>query len=232
MVTERKEPIVSSVLDSQEEPASKRVRTPVNPYPQVITKKTSSPWVWVALLFALIAAGAAGFSYWQLIQIQAILQTQQGRVAGLENRLSLSDDESAQSLVAVSAQLKQANEEIRKLWGVSYSTNRKAISENKAAITSQEKNHQKLSEALRAQQSLLESSSQALSEQGLLIRTLRERVDEQGNNLQLVAASTTDFEQRTKDNEEAIEAFDVFRRSVSRDLLQIKQQVAKPSTAR
>ena len=231
MVTERKEPTVSSVLSSKDDVASKPSRRPISPQPQITEKKISSTSTWIALLLAVIAVGIAGMSYVKLIQAQAILQeqraqlkNQQGRIVELENQLALSGDESAQSLVAISAKLKEANSEIRKLWGVSYDSNRKAIAANKADITSQAKNYQALDKTLKAQQATLNNNDRRLSEQELLMRTLRERLDEQ---LKEVANNT----KRTESNEEAIKAFDIFRGSVSRDLLQIKQQL-KPPVAR
>ena len=235
MVTERKEPTVSSVLSSKDDVASKPSRRPISPQPQVIEKKISSINTWIALLLAAIAVGIAGMGYIQLMQAQVTLQeqrtqlkNQQGRIVELENQLALSDDESAQSLVAISARLKEANSEIRKLWGVSYDTNRKAIKANKTDIASHTKNYQTLNKTLQTQQMTLNNNDQRLSEQELLIRTLRERLDEQIKSLKL---DVTDNAKRTGSNEEAIKAFDIFRRSVSRDLLQIKQQL-KPSVAR
>ena len=235
MVTERKEPTVSSVLSARENGVSKPARKPISPQPQVIEQKVSSSGLWAALLVALIALAAALFSYWQLMQTQDLLKdqqtslkSQQQRIVELENQLALSDDESAQSLVAVSAKLKEANSEIRKLWGVSYDTNRKAIKANKTAIDSQSKRQQTLDKALQAQQTKVNSGNQRLSEQELLMRTLRERVDEQSNNVKSAAAAASDNQKRIAGNEEAIKAFDVFRRTVSRDLLQIKQQIQSP----
>ena len=235
MVTERKEPTVSSVLSARENGVSKPARKPISPQPQVIEQKVSSSGLWAALLVALIALAAALFSYWQLMQTQDLLKnqqtslkSQQQRIVELENQLALSDDESAQSLVAVSAKLKEANSEIRKLWGVSYDTNRKAIKANKTAIDSQSKRQQTLDKALQAQQTTVNSGNQRLSEQELLMRTLRERVDEQSNNVKSAAAAASDNQKRIAGNEEAIKAFDVFRRTVSRDLLQIKQQIQSP----
>ena len=235
MVTERKEPTVSSVISSKDGVASKPSRRPISPQPQIIEKKISSASTWIALVIAVIAFGIAGTSYIQLMQAQGALQeqraqlkNQQGRIIELENQLALSDDESAQSLVAISAKLKEANSEIRKLWGVSYDTNRKAIKANKTDIDSQAKNYQTLDKTLQAQQMTSSNHDQRLSEQGLLISTLRERLDEQVKSLRL---DVTDNIRRTESNEEAVKAFDIFRRSVSRDLLQIKQQL-KPSAAR
>jgi uncharacterized protein HemX len=240
MVIQRKEPTVSSVLTSKEEQTTKHSHAPINRHPRVVAKKSSSSWVWLAILLALIAASIAGFSYWQLMQAQIMLQdqqmrlqNQQGRIAELENRLALSDDESTQSLVAVSTKLKEVSSEIKKLWGVSYDTNRKAITENKAAITSQEQNYQALKKTLETQQTALNNNDQRLLEQGLLMNTLRERVDEQGESLKSESSAVVEIKKRVKNNEEAVVAFDIFRQSVSRDLLQIKQQLnSKPPVAR
>ena len=164
MGTERKEPTVSSVLGPKNDAVSQPPRRPINPQPQVMEKKAASPILWASLLLALIALGAAVSSFWQLMQAQVVLQEQQAslqnqqqRIAELEKQLALSDDESAQSLVSVSAKLKEANSEIRKLWGVAYDTNRKAIKANKTAIASQSKKQQTLDKALQSQQAIVNS---------------------------------------------------------------------------
>ena len=76
MVTERKEPTVSSVLSSKDDVASKPSRRPISPQPQVIEKKISSISTWIALLLAAIAVGIAGMGYIQLMQAQVTLQEQ------------------------------------------------------------------------------------------------------------------------------------------------------------
>jgi len=262
MVNQRKEPTVSSVLTSNEDLADGRSRRSKTggdrTQPQVVVQKTSSFWVFLALLIALAAAGAAGYSYWLLMQAQVSLGAQQARIAQLEQRLSLSDDESSQSLTAVSAKVKESESEIRKLWGVAHDTNRKAIATNKKATDTnkkalasvQTKRIAPLSKQVKTQQASLtaltgnvKAVKGSVAEQELLIQSLRERVAEQNQSVKRVVAdgqrinkkidALGGVDKRIKTNEEAIAAFDAFRRTVSRDLLQLKQRAnsAPPAAA-
>src|SRR5690606_10123498 len=88
---------------------------------------------------ALLGVGLGGFFGWKLTQAQVQLQQADNRIAELEGKLSMTSDQSSQSLTQVDAKLKWVDSEIRKLWGVSNDTNRKAIAANKNNIGDLEK---------------------------------------------------------------------------------------------
>ena len=100
---------------------------------RVVVKSKASPFLFLLLL---VVAGFSGFTYWQLLESNKLLVVAGERITELEGQLALTDDESTASLTAVQAKLKWADSEIRKLWGVSYDTNKKAIAKNKSNIDS------------------------------------------------------------------------------------------------
>ncbi len=150
-MTERQEPTVSALTDED------TLIAPRADQPSYQVESRSSFGTVMLTLLSLAACGVAGFSYWQLLQAQTSLTDQQSRIVELEKRLSVAGDESAQSLTEVSSQLqslagdmKTANEEIRKLWGVSHDTNRKAIAKNSSAIEELGKADEKAAKELAA----------------------------------------------------------------------------------
>src|SRR5690606_1560833 len=97
-------------------------------------KARSSATAVFAFLLALVGIGTASYSVWQLQLAQQSLSSAGDRIAELEARLNLTSTESDQSVTKILEKLDWADSEIRKLWGVSYDTNRKAIAANKSDI--------------------------------------------------------------------------------------------------
>src|SRR5690606_19966034 len=143
---ERREPTLSSSstpVPERDEPSTRKpaadthatrdsrpMRTAAPP-----PSSSSSALAVFALLLALVGVGIGGYFGWQLTETRTQLLASDARIAELENRLSMSSDESSQSLTQVDAKLKWADSEIRKLWGVSNDVNRKAIAANGEKIT-------------------------------------------------------------------------------------------------
>lgn len=279
-MSERKEPTVSSVLNSLEEQAdNRRSRSPQQaqkrssprtPPPRssgstrtVVEKKSSSGFVWFTFLVTLVAVGSAGYAILQLEEASKAIASQNQRIAQLEDKLTVSDDSATQSLVSLRAQLNEVNSknqvntsEIAKLW-TTRNVNRDGIAENKKAVVSMDQAYKKdqktlkslngtVSKVEKAVESInakvnelsplaseLASTSQTVSEHDLLLQSVRERVATQNDTLKTVnnkvATNTTaakkvdSLQKRVKNTEEAITSLDAFRRTVNRDLLQLKQ---------
>jgi len=103
--------------------------------------KPANNWVSTVAL-AAVTVVAAGF-IWQNIQLSAALEQAQAerdlagqRITVLESMFDSSNDNMAENSEMVSAKLKWADSEIRKLWGVAYDRNRKNISTNSDSIKS------------------------------------------------------------------------------------------------
>lgn len=281
-MSERKEPTVSSVLNSPEEladnrrsrnPQAQKRPSPKTPPPRsnssprtVVEKKTSSGFVWFTFLITLVAVGGAGYAIWQLEEANKVITSQNERIAQLEDKLTVSGDSATQSLASLGAQIKDVSSknkantsEIAKLWATR-NVNRDGIAENKKAVASINQAHKKDQKNLAALKgsvskveksvesinakvtelsplaSELASTSQTVSEHDLLLQSVRERVATQKDTLKAVndkvasnaaaAKKVGSLQKRVKETEEAITSLDAFRRTVNRDLLQLKQ--AKP----
>ncbi len=244
-MNERREPTISPLsgepdttpAKAREIPASSRAKAssdrtavPVSSRP-VIVRSPLGPF---ALILALVSLGGNGFLYWQSLQPDTNTQTElsqaKARITELEQRLALSDDESTQSLTVVQAKVKENASEIRKLWGVSHDTNRKAIAAlddkyaklNKAISSKDTKSQQALKDLAvelqvlddltQGQQSVITRADKWMATQNQTLEAVSSRL----NRLE------SDLSKRLRENEDAIKAIDAFRVQVNRELIRLK----------
>lgn len=248
-MNDRREPTISPLpLDKEEAPraraqaagqaASSRPSPPRSGPPPVSSRPVvvRSPLGPLALIVALAAAGFAGYVFWQLQQAQQNLSTAttalsaaDERIAALEKRLMLSDDESTQSLTALQANVKENASEIRKLWGVAYDRNRTAIAKLEESVTKIEKSVagidgkikaalndvvgevKVLAELMDAQQAVIARADQGIKEQAAAISATLQKLDD-----------LDALRKKVQSNEEAIKAIDAFRLQVNRELIKLR----------
>lgn len=253
---ERKEPTLSGITPDKDEiearqPRNQRrpERSPTTPPPGGTPPRggqapASGPGglTIIALILALAGLGGSGFLAWKFTQAQQTLGQAEARIADLEQRLDVTYDESSQSVEAIQAKLKWADSEIRKLWGVSYDTNRKNIASNSEQIEKLSSELASVKKETSGAQSAAANLKKSLSEVQSSVTGLKNSVatlDEQRNRLQNLEekldqlddriAQLRNLSDRVKTNEEAITAIDSYRRSINRDLLAIKQQLGQTS---
>jgi uncharacterized protein HemX len=250
---ERKEPTLGGVTPDETNDANSRRPRAAKPTsnrakPQPV-QAAPSRMGGLALLIAVAALGGSGYLAWQLQMAQESLVTADQRIVVLEQKLELSDDESTQSLTALQAKLKEANSEIRKLWGVAYDTNRKQIASNKSKISGLDKGAKSLKsdiaktkskvDGAEKQANTLAASLKTLSQQvstdkarydsalggvGDQRKQIQNAVDDVNRLKQQLAKLNLDLTGRVKNTEEAIDAIDKHRLTINRELLQLKQQ--------
>ena len=252
MTMERREPTFSpnNLADNPEparRPAPPQDEAPARPAARSYapaaqaTAPASSSLPAVALVIALLGVGAAAFLGWQLFQAQAQLQQADARIAGLEQRLNLTSEESTSSLVSLQDTLKRQDGELRKLAG-GVETNRKAIaaggeklaalgrdlavvkkdgSDNKTALATIKPELAATKTAATEAVGKVDTLASSLSQQAQNTQALKEQI----SRIQLELATIDSVAARLRNNEEAIAAIDEFRRSTNRELMQIKQQL-------
>lgn len=253
MVQDRREPTIS-IKPERDEIASHQNRLNQRPQPTAgaassaaraapAPKARSSATAVFAFLFALVGIGVGAFSVWQLQQTQQSLAAAGGRIAELEARLNLTNTESDQSVTKIHEKLEWADSEIRKLWGVSYDTNRKAIAANQGRIDSVDKlaktaatDAKKANELASSQQNTLATLRTQSGETQLILTRANEQIDslqqqlrqvtDRANKLESQVAKLDSLTGRVATNEEAIKAIDAFRRSANSDIQQLKDRVA------
>ena len=190
----------------------------------------------VALILALAGVGGAAFLYnqWQSTRVQ--LLDAENRIAELEKRFEMSDEESSASVEVLNAKAKENAAEIRKLWGVSYDTNRKGIAANKSAAASAAKD----TAAVKKQVATLAGKVNGLSDSVKKINAVesalaelrksntanqREVTDKLAKLERQLASVRSDLTARVGANEEAVESIDAYRRSVNKDLVQLRDAI-------
>ena len=91
----------------------------------------------IALLLALVAAGAAGYLFMQLqaadqkfANAERLLQQQASDIGELQDKLSMSGENANLSVDALKVVLREQDQEIRKLWDIASKRNRSDIDAN------------------------------------------------------------------------------------------------------
>lgn len=250
MVQKRREPTISSSDFSAplDDDSPQRVgggqtpRRQGKPAPPPPPAKGGSGMAVFAFLIAAVGLGVGGFAVWKNQEITKQLTSATTRIAALEKRLTLSDDESTQSVTALQANLVQAvkdvstNEsEIRKLWDTR-NVNRKAIVANgtkaeKAAAQLQQEiktldqtvvSVKKEQGGLTGQLKEMAESSDSIDRQIAKLRTQVAELDGAASKLSIV----DQLGSRVRNNEEAIEAIDAYRLNINRQLVELQQKLA------
>ncbi len=241
-MNDRREPTISGLkVDPEEARPSARAQSaqttpkngrtgrhkaqPVSSRPVVVKSKLAP----LAFLLVLAVAAMAGYLYTELTRAQEQLLTANSRIAALEEKLVMADDESTASAAVMQASLKEAHSEIRKLWGVAYDRNRKAIADNKsllAAAAAQTKKAEGRIDALSSEISVLSDLADAqqnaltsIENASKVVLNQARKADE--NNAKLENQLKA-LEQRLRESEQDIEAINGFRRSVNQQLQQLR----------
>lgn len=253
-MTERKEPTISAIRPDPDEIARRqrpssganravksdtRAAVPAQPASSKPSGAGVSIVGVIALLVAFVALGGVAYMYQQNQLLVAQLSSADSRIVDLEKQLEMTGDESTASMAAVQAKLKWADSEIRKLWGVSYDTNRKAIAANTGKISALTKSagsvDSKIATALKGPKADIKLINDLIEGQQSAISSVETRAS-QGvaqvqaltDTLRKMEKSEAALQSRIKTNEEAIEAIDAFRRTVNQQLLQLRAGSTAP----
>lgn len=224
-------------------PASSKAQPKSRPAPVYQPKSSGGGFVaGLALVIAIAAMAGGGYLAWQLEQKEATLLAADARIQELEKRLDFTDEESTQSVGAIRAKLKWADAEIRKLWGVSYDTNRKSIKANTTKLKSIERKATAASKAGQSAKKLADGHEQQLQSLKKLTsadtariaeavknlesqrKRLQEAVDKANKANDELTRLRNDLGSRVKNNEEAIEAIDASRVRFTREINELKQR--------
>lgn len=222
----------------------KRSRRPAEPS----STKSGGGGLWKLLVLILIV-GFAGLGYFFVQQTEQLAQLQ-SRFDTLEAKIDSTDESLNQSGTALSVKLKDHDEaldkhwaEIKKLWGISYDRNRKAIESQEKLLAAQEKTMKGLQASMAARKKEIASVSKELEGVSKSLNTMvntsmtaklelndvvsqSQAVTDQVASLKKsIDALKQNLNSRVANNEEAIGAIDAYRLQVNRDIQQMKQQL-------
>ena len=183
----------------------------------------------VALILALAGVGGAAFLYTQWQETRVQLVDAESRIVELEKRFEMSDEESSASVEVLNAKAKENASEIRKLWGVAYDTNRKAIAANQSTAAAAKKEVAALASKVNGLSASVKKISAVESQLAELRKSntanTRETKDALSKLERQLASVRSDLTMRVGANEEAVESIDAYRRSVNKDLVQLRDAI-------
>lgn len=228
---ERNDAPISRANTAYDEPRASRSS-------ETYVRSSSSPVPVIALVVALVGVAGAGFLGFQLMEAQATIMKDSARIAQLESQLNVTSTESTQSVAALGINLQKIDSEVKKLWDAS----KKSNTDHNEKANSLSKNI----EAAKAEINNLKGDTNSLKQDSLShkanleeiaprIDALDKNIAEQRKKISDVAASVSAMLNQVKSaeglasritkTEEAIDAIDDNRRTINKDLLQIKQQL-------
>lgn len=214
--------------------------------------KNTSQWPLLLCLIALVGIG--GFSWYQ----SRVLEDLNSRFSQLSARIESTDESLNESGTTLSLKIKEQGEkldehwgEIRKLWGVSYDTNRKAIAGNTKSLEQQKAGIASIQASLKKTESSLASLQQSFeavkkqsesTDQSLTtmrsstlgisaqMEELRDQVAAMSGTISrtdsAVKQLNADLSRRVADNEKSLRALDTYRAQVNQQLSQLRQQIS------
>ncbi len=244
---ERKEPTLSGLSGEREEPLSRRnapydeSRPTRSPSVQHASP-SASPLPAIALTIALLAVAAAALLGWQLMEAQAMLAKDSARIAQLESQLNVTSSESTQSVTALGINLQKLDNkvdaEVKKLSDATKKTGAeftertnglaKAIETTKVEIGSLKGDVTTMKQDLLANRASLDEIPPRIDAIDKNIAEQRKKIQDTSASLSAMLSQVKSAEglaSRITKTEEAIDAIDDNRRTINRDLLQIKQQL-------
>lgn len=206
---------------------------------QVMIQKQPSALLWLALLIAILASVASGYLFLQFNVAHKIIAEQQGRLVELENKLSLSDDESTQSLTVLTANVKGLNKnvtlamsEVDKLWATRNANLEKLAATksevNKSIGTTGEQSQKAIDSLNKQVKQSLALIKQSSSEQELLGKSLRERVSEQNQTLasiQSVLKNSSNSAEKLKSVTESLDQLEQKLTTLSRRTIEYDEAI-------
>ena len=192
----------------------------------------------VALVIGLAGVAGAGFLAMKFMEAQEIIAKDAARITELENQLNVTSSESTQSVTALGINLQKIDGEVKKLWDVSkkttsdYTDKISAVSKSVDGARSEINNLK--SDAGSIKQDVL-SHKASIDELAPRLENTEKAIAENRKKITDTAASVSAMLNQVKSAEglasritkaeEAIDAIDDNRRTINRDLLDIKQQL-------
>ena len=192
----------------------------------------------VALVVGLVGVAGAGFLGMKFMEAQEIIAKDAARITQLENQLNVTSSESTQSVTALGINLQKVDSEVKKLWDVSkkttsdYTDKISAVSKSLDGARSEINNLK--GDAGSIKQDVL-SHKASIDELAPRLENTEKAIAENRKKITDTAASVSAMLNQVKSAEglaaritkaeEAIDAIDDNRRTINKDLLQIKQQL-------
>jgi len=239
---ERKEPTLSGANNEREREEATFRRQPPPAYddarPVRSGAPSSSPLPAIALGIALLGVCGAAFLGFQLMEAQQKLEKDSARIAQLESQLNLTSSESTQSVTALGINLQKLDTEVKRQWEAEKKSNgehdnkfanlSKAIDGTKAEINSVKADNSSLKQEIIANKASQDELLPRIDNLDKNIAEQRKKIADVSSSINAMLTQIKSAEglaARITKTEEAIDAIEDNRRTINKDLLQIKQQL-------
>ena len=201
------------------------------------SSENSSKRSGVLIVLLLLSFSASGFLFYQL-QISTDIQEDMGsRIAAMESKLSVTDESLSQSGAAIQALLQDHEvridtnlSEIRKLWGVSYDTNRKAIDELRANSSTIANNLSGAVDRLGEIESRFDGLGSQMLIQAADVEDLLTRLRLTRDEMNTQSDLLSQLEAESANHLDAIDSIDAFRLQMNQKVLQLENEIRSLST--
>ena len=196
------------------------------------SKAGSSKSSGVLISLLLLSFGASGYLYYQLQLSADVRLDMDSRIASMEGKLSVTDESLSQSGAAIQALLQDHEvkiatnlSEIRKLWGVSYDTNRKSIDELRAGSSTIANNLSGAVDRLGEIESRFDGLGSQMLIQAADVEDLLTRLRTTRDELNAQAQLLNQLEAQSNDQLDAIDSIDSFRLQMNQKVLQLENEI-------
>lgn len=229
IVPERDEAISSRARPSKSTD-SRRDKVPSKAASSAAKPSGKAPVLLIFLL--LLSFAASGFLYYQLLQSELIQQDLVARISDMEGKLSVTDESLSESGAAMQAVLQDHEvkidtniSEIRKLWGVSYDTNRKAIDELRSRSSTIAANLSGAVDRLDEIEGRFDGLGSQLLIQAADVEDLLTRLRLTRDELNQQAELLNKLEAQSAEQLDAIDSIDAFRLQMNQKVLQLENEI-------
>ena len=196
----------------------------------------SGPWKPLVLLALFGLLATAGFGWVQYQNLSASHSQLQERFNLLESRLSSTDESVTQSGAAMQLNISKQGEElkkhwseIKKLWGVTNDINKGKIAKNKTDIAFLASKRNELTALVNKESKSLKALSGNYLGISAEVDAINETNRGQADGLNRLKASLATMDRDLKNNADAIESIDAFRRQINQKIYALEQRIANAS---
>ena len=170
-------------------------------------------------IFVIIFIGFIIFMNYKTSSQEENLLNMNSRLIDLEEQIMKSVESSEVTIDTLSDDLKDANREIRKLWDLSNKRNKKRINALEETLSTLNKSSQKFFEESQEAKLISKELAKAISD-------VKSRVAK----IAVEDLSTTEFNKRIAELEEAIKSFDSYRKQTNQALLKLRESLEKSNS--
>ena len=183
--------------------------------------------IWLAVLGLIGATGLAWLEYQHLVgKHQSLLQ----RFDALESRLSSTDESVTQSGAALQIKISRQGDdlakhwsEIKKLWGVTNDINKGKIDKNRADVAFLSSQLIPLQAAVKKDNKIIDSLGESYFGFSADLDAANEHLRTFADGLNSIQKSLATTEAQIKNNAEAVESMEAFRRQINQKIYALEQ---------